>query len=140
MNFDKKFYAILFVVVLILLLLPNLPSVFELGNNNFIIGVLTCIVIISFIGIFFIGLFKRVKKLGKVEISHMKSSFNKVKPNIRILSNKLSKIKVNKNEYLPNTHLHSEEPKKYKNTYYHSEEPSKNKTSSKNKIKSSGRF
>lgn len=139
MNFDKKFYAILFVVVLILLLLPNLPSVFELGNNSFIIGVLTCMVIISFVGIFFIGLFKRVKKLGKVEISHMKPSFNKVKPNIRILSNKLSKIKVNKNEYLPNTHLHSEELKKYKNTYYYSE-PSKNKTSSKNKIKPSGRF
>ena len=96
MNFDKKFYAILFVVALILLLLPNLPSVFELGNNNFIIGVLTCMVIISFVGIFFIGLFKRVKKLGKMGVSYMKPSFNKVKPNIRILSNKPSKIKVNK--------------------------------------------
>lgn len=136
MNFDKKFYAILFVISLILLLLPNLPSVFELGNNNFIIGVLTCMVIVSFVGIFFIGLFKKAKKLGNIGISHMKPSFNKMK--LSVIPNKRSKIKVNKSVYIPNTHLHSEEHKKNRNIYFPSEELNKDKSLS--KIKTSGRF
>lgn len=137
MKFDKKFYTILFVIVLILLLLlPNLPSVFELGNNNFIIGVLTCMVIVSFVGIFFIGLFKKAKKLGNIGISHMKPYFNKMK--LSVIPNKRSKIKVNKSVYIPNTHLHSEEHKKNRNIYFPSEEPNKDKSLS--KIKTSGRF
>lgn len=135
MKFDKKFYIILFVIALILLL-PNLPSVFELGNNNFIIGVLTCMVIVSFVGIFFIGLFKKAKKLGNIGISHMKPSFSKMK--LSVIPNKRSKIKVNKNVYIPNTHLHSEEYKKNRNIYFPSEKPNKDKSLS--KIKTSGRF
>ena len=136
MKFDKKFYTILFVIALILLLLPNLPSVFELGNNNFIIGVLRCLVIVSFVGIFFIGLFKKAKKLGNIGISHMKPSFNKIK--LSVIPNKRSKIEVNKSVYIPNTHLHSEEYKKNRNIYFPSEEPNKDKSLS--KIKISGRF